>query len=270
MLQIAVSTKGNNLKWSRKYRTIERRKRVGGENWERLWVGDFLPFYPCSMHFSPSLSLLLFSLFFCNWEDADHTWGVVLPTAVRRSAVTTHTGISKVITMLSSLSPLSDPFTAFAGLNISARQSEVCVIYHIKPGSAPITTQRLAPSTCAGIHLCTRARSYRHSGVSPSRTEAASWKHKVLHRGTPALWCTVRALSCPMNVKCVLRKVVRYVKHPAFSLFCYILLHICSKLSPHSLQLSRVSCLLLISWHFWISTLAKASERRFFEDVYFW
>lgn len=227
-----------------------------------VWVGDFLPFYPYSVHFSPIRSV---SLFFCNWEDADHAWCVVLTSAIRRRAVAEPTQEYPRSSQRSppSLPPLSDPFTAFACLNISAAQREVCVIDHIKPA-------HLAPCTCAGIHLCTCARSSRHSSVSPSTTEAASWKHKVLQQGTPASWCTVRALSCLVHAKCVLRKVVSYVKHPAFSLFCYILLHICSKLSLHRLQLSRVSCLPLISWHFWISTLANASERRCFEDVCFW
>lgn len=43
------------------------------------------------------------------------------------------------------------------------------------------------------------------------------------------------------------RKVVRYVKRLAFSLFCYILLHICSKLST---QAAAVTSLMSAAYKF--------------------
>lgn len=150
-----------------------------------MWVGDLLPFNACNMHFSSlSPSLSCSSLYiFCFREAAEHRCGVVLTLAVRRRAVAEPT---QEYPRSSQHSPPSQRRQTHSlrlrACSVSARRSEVCVICHIKPGSAPITTRRLAPSTCAGVCLC----SCGHSGAPPSTTEAASWKHKVLQRGTPA------------------------------------------------------------------------------------
>lgn len=144
------------------------------ESWKDCVSGRFSPFFPlfflaaCISHL-----VFYFSLYLqirCSSFTSCSSYFRLQSERFRR----THTGISKVITLLSSLSPLSEPFTAFACLNISARESEESVIYHSKPGSVQIITQRLALITCAGIRLCTRACSCWHSGVCPSTTEAAS------------------------------------------------------------------------------------------------
>lgn len=65
MLEFAVSAEGNNLKCSRKRWKIERRKRVGGESWERLcgWKICSLFILAACISLILSQSLLLLSSF---------------------------------------------------------------------------------------------------------------------------------------------------------------------------------------------------------------
>lgn len=162
MLEISVITEGNNLKSSRKPKKInESRERCCG--WE--FVSLFIPAVCSSPPFSQSSAFLFFSPPTCR----SYARGEAATTAARGSAAAEP---RQEYPRSSRCSPPSHRrhFAALVRLNISARQSEACVIHRINPGSAPSAARHLAPSTCAGIHPCMCARSFWHS----SATEAAS------------------------------------------------------------------------------------------------